>query len=95
MMIPSSILVPVGLIWYGWSAQKNLHWIMPNSGFGVFGCGIIIGMQCIQAYLVDAYSHYAASAVGSTVVLKGVVWLWLVLPSGTKIFDGLRPQEPN
>lgn len=24
-----ALIVPVGLIWYGWSARSNIHWIMP------------------------------------------------------------------
>jgi hypothetical protein len=69
-MIPGALLVPIGFLWYGWSVQAKLHWIMPNIGATIFGSGIIIGMQCITAYIIDAYSLYAASAVAATTVLR-------------------------
>jgi hypothetical protein len=71
-MIPGAILVPVGFFWYGWSIQAKLHWIMPNIGAMLFGSGIIISMQCMTSYIVDAYSIYAASAIAATTVLRAL-----------------------
>ncbi|PPR01247.1 hypothetical protein CVT24_006011 [Panaeolus cyanescens] len=43
MRIPAlflgALLIPVGLFWYGWSAQAKIHWIMPIIGSGIFGFG--------------------------------------------------------
>jgi hypothetical protein len=39
---------------------------MPNFGATLFSSGIIISMQCIISYIIDAYSVYAASAVAAT-----------------------------
>ncbi|KAJ4358612.1 uncharacterized protein N0V89_003196 [Didymosphaeria variabile] len=72
IMIPGSILVPVGLFWYGWSAQAKVHWIMPNIGAAVFCAGVIISFQCIQTYLVDSYTRYAASAIAAATVLRSL-----------------------
>jgi len=45
MRIPAlffgSFFVPVGLFWYGWSAQAKLHWIMPIIGSRIFGFGMM------------------------------------------------------
>ncbi|PFH49928.1 hypothetical protein AMATHDRAFT_146557 [Amanita thiersii Skay4041] len=64
MRIPAlffgSFFVPIGLFWYGWSAQAKLHWMMPIVGTGFFGFGILP----IQLYLVDAFV-YAASALAA------------------------------
>jgi hypothetical protein len=30
IMIPASLLVPIGLFMYGWSAQTAVHWIVPD-----------------------------------------------------------------
>ncbi|KAF2202184.1 putative MFS multidrug transporter [Delitschia confertaspora ATCC 74209] len=70
MMIPASLFVPVGLFWYGWSAQARVHWVMPNIGATIFSFGIIVGFQCIQTYLVDSYTRYAASAIAAATVLR-------------------------
>jgi MFS family permease len=72
MMIPASLLVPIGLFWYGWSAQAQVHWIVPNIGACIFCAGTIIGFQCIQTYLVDSYTRYAASAIAAATVLRSL-----------------------
>lgn len=72
IMVPASLLVPVGLFWYGWSAQAQVHWIMPDIGACLFCAGVIIGFQCIQTYLVDSYTRYAASAIAAATVLRSL-----------------------
>ncbi|KAK0119746.1 hypothetical protein ONS95_011181 [Cadophora gregata] len=72
LMIPGALLVPVGLFIYGWSADAHTHWIVPNMGASIFSAGTIIGFQCIQTYIVDAYTRYAASAVGAATVLRSL-----------------------
>ena len=72
LMVPASLLVPVGIFAYGWSAQVRTHWIVPNIGVTIFSVGTIISYQCITNYLVDAYPRYAASATGAVAVLRGL-----------------------
>jgi hypothetical protein len=43
---------------------------MPNIGAAIFGAGCIICFQCMQTYIVDSYTRYAASGVAATVVLR-------------------------
>lgn len=80
LMIPGALLVPIGVFWYGWSIHAHAHWVLPNLGATIFGSGIIIIMQCITSYLIDAYSVYAASAIAATTVLRGLAGfgLWPV-----------------
>lgn len=72
LMVPGALLVPIGLFWYGWTVQAHTHWILPNIGVAIFTGGLIIGFQCIQTYIVDAYTRYAASAVGAATVLRSL-----------------------
>lgn len=72
MMVPGSLLVPIGLLIYSWTAEYKTHWIFPNIGASIFAAGTIIGFQCIQGYIVDSYSRFAASAVGATTVLRSL-----------------------
>lgn len=72
LMLPGVILVPIGFFWYGWSIEAKAHWIMPNFGATLFSSGIIISMQCITSYIIDAYSIYAASAVAATTFLRAL-----------------------
>jgi hypothetical protein len=30
LLVPGGLMMPIGLLWYGWSAQQHLHWIMPD-----------------------------------------------------------------
>lgn len=89
IMIPASLLVPVGLFWYGWSAQAKVHWIMPNIGAAIFCAGTIVGFQCIQTYLVDSYTRYAASAIAAATVLRSLAGFGFPL-FATYMFDALH-----
>lgn len=72
LMLPGALCVPIGLFLYGWSAQYQTHWIVPNIGAAIFSAGIIIGFQCIQTYIVDSYTTYAASAISATACLRSL-----------------------
>ncbi|KAL8845957.1 MAG: hypothetical protein Q9221_008919 [Calogaya cf. arnoldii] len=72
IMVPGSVLVPIGLFIYAWTAQYNTHWIGPNIGAAIFAAGAIAGFQSVQTYLVDAYTRYAASAIAAATVLRSL-----------------------
>lgn len=63
-LIFGSLFVPVGLLWYGWSAQAEAHFMMPIIGTSIFGFGILTCFLPIQLYLVDTFT-YAASATAA------------------------------
>ncbi|KPM46426.1 putative transporter [Neonectria ditissima] len=71
-MFVGSILVPVGLLWYGWSVQGRVHWIMPNIGIVIFVAGTLVCLQGMQGYVIDSYSRYAASGLAAAVVLRSL-----------------------
>ncbi|KAK2751318.1 hypothetical protein FQN55_001053 [Onygenales sp. PD_40] len=68
----AAVLIPAGLFIYGWGAHYRTHWIVPNIGTCVLSAGIIVGFQCQQTYIVDAYSRYAASGLASATVLRSL-----------------------
>ncbi|KAI0890108.1 MFS general substrate transporter [Annulohypoxylon maeteangense] len=72
MMVPGAVLIPTGLLIYGWTAEYRTHWIGPNIGAVLFAAGAIICFQCLQGFLVDSYQRYAASAVGAATVLRSL-----------------------
>ena len=72
LMFPGSILMPIGLFWYGWSARSNVHWIVPNIGIFVFASGAIVCSQCMQTYIIDSYATFAASGLAAAVVLRSL-----------------------
>lgn len=72
LMVPGAVLVPTGLFIYAWTAERRTHWIGPNIGVAIFSCGAIAGFQCVQTYLVDAYTRFAASAIAAATVLRSL-----------------------
>nr|GAT59330.1 predicted protein [Mycena chlorophos] len=71
-LIIGSFFVPVGLFWFGWSAQARIHWIMPIIGTGIFGFGMMTTFLPIQLYLVDTFT-YAASALSAASVFRSLL----------------------
>ncbi|CRG87382.1 putative MFS-type transporter C409,08 [Talaromyces islandicus] len=63
-------IVPAGLIMFGWSAEKQTHWIVPLLGACIFGLGMLMSYVCIHTYLTDAFEQYAASALAAAVVTR-------------------------
>lgn len=72
MMVPASLLVPIGLLWFGWSAEYKAHWIIPDIGIALPLMGATIVFQCVSAYLLDTFPVYAASANGAVYILRGL-----------------------
>ncbi|KAJ4286523.1 hypothetical protein N0V90_013223 [Kalmusia sp. IMI 367209] len=66
----TTICVPAGLFIYGWTAQTHQHWIAPNIGALLFAIGNMMTFQCMQTYIVDTYTQFAASAMAAVSVLR-------------------------
>ncbi|WPH03971.1 putative transporter [Acrodontium crateriforme] len=62
LLIPGSLLVPIGLLWFGWSAASKIHWIMCDVGAALFGCGFILSTKALLSYNFDCYPKHTASA---------------------------------
>lgn len=72
LMLLGAILNPIGLLWYGWSAEAKVFWLMPNIGVFLYAAGSLLCYQCIQVYIVDAYTSYAASAFAASTLLRSL-----------------------
>ena len=70
VMVPCTFLTGVGLFWYGWSAQATVHWIMPNIGCALFIAGATVCTSSVNAYIVDTYGQYSASAIAAISILR-------------------------
>ncbi|KAF1809713.1 putative MFS multidrug transporter [Eremomyces bilateralis CBS 781.70] len=87
-LIPGAAFVPVGLFWYGWSIEKEIHWIMPIVGTGFVGVGMIAVMMTVSTYLVDAFTTHAASATAANTVFRSLGGAFLPL-AGPPMFKAL------
>ncbi|KAF2481736.1 major facilitator superfamily domain-containing protein [Neohortaea acidophila] len=72
MLIPCAVLLPIGLLWYGWSAQGRVFWLMPDIGAGILAAATITGYQGIQSYVIDSYTKYAASAIAAISFIRSI-----------------------
>lgn len=87
-LIPGSLVIPIGLFWYGWSAHARVHWILPIIGTMWIGLGVLATFMPIQTYLVDAYGMHAASAIAANTVLRSLAGAFLPL-AGPSMYEAL------
>lgn len=71
-MLIGSVIVPIGIFWYGWSAQAKIHWIMPDIGATLFVLGSFIYSQGLLAYQLDEFAEFSASANAATRILSNI-----------------------
>ncbi|KAE8354884.1 major facilitator superfamily domain-containing protein [Aspergillus coremiiformis] len=71
-MIASVLLIPIGLFWYGWSAEHRLSWALVDVGVAIFTIGCFTVGQGMLAYLLDEFTH-AASANAATRMLSNIL----------------------
>jgi MFS family permease len=65
-----ALFVPISFFWYGWSADKHTHWIVPIIGLIPFGFGLMGIIASIQTYYIDAGGQYAASALAGLAFMR-------------------------
>lgn len=87
-LILGSLLIAAGLIWYGWSAQYKVHWIVPIIGTSLCGVGITYFFLVVQAYLVEAYTLHAASALAANVLVRCIFGVTIPL-AGQPLYRSL------
>lgn len=82
-MLLGSILVPCGILAFGWSVEYKTHWVAPILFSVLVGYGYVSIAISAWSYLVDAFGIYAASATAGTVILRnaGAASLPLAGPS--------------
>ncbi|KAF3403422.1 Caffeine resistance protein 5 [Talaromyces pinophilus] len=72
-----AVALPVCLFWYGWTAGKSIHWMVPLVGSGCFTISIITLFMPVLSYLGMAYPQYAASVLAGNTLFRascGVVF---------------------
>jgi MFS family permease len=82
-------LVPIGIFWYGWSADQETHWIVPIIGTFFFGFGVLWVIMPTQLYLVDVFGpEAAASALAANVILRLLAGAFIPL-AGPSLYASL------
>jgi len=87
-MIYASPLIPLGFLWYGWSAEAKNHWIVPMLGTVVIGIGFLSTTMPAQVYCMDSFTLHAASALAAITFLRSLLGGLLPL-AGNDLYDRL------
>ncbi|KAJ5110252.1 hypothetical protein N7532_002897, partial [Penicillium argentinense] len=79
------VLIPIGELWFAWSAKPTIHWICPIMAGLPFGLGNGLTFIYATNYLAGSYTVYAASALaGNSIIRYGLAG---VLPlAGAKMY---------
>lgn len=65
-------LFAISEFWLGWSANPQVHWIVPALSGVPLGIGIDLTFLALNNYLTDAYGIYSASVMASSVIIRNV-----------------------
>lgn len=83
-----AFVIPISFFWYGWTADKHVHWIVPIIGMFPFGVGMLGVYMPIQTYIIDCYPAHAASANATLTATRSLLGALLPL-AGPKMFQSL------
>lgn len=75
-LLPScleSTMLPIGLFWFGWSAQGHAHWTVPVLAVGSCTVGIFSIYLAVFNYLADTYHRYASSALAAQSMCRNLL----------------------
>ncbi|TVY90092.1 MFS transporter [Lachnellula willkommii] len=92
MRLPACIFfacfIPISFFWYGWAADKAVHWIVPILGLIPFGFGMMGIFIPIQTYIIDSFPSFAASGVAALTVSRSLFGAFLPL-AGPPMYSAL------
>jgi len=74
--------VTAGMLVFAWTSFPSIHWVFPTLGLAMVGFGTTAVVVSIANYLIDAYSKYAASALGAVGLIENTAIAFLPLASG-------------
>lgn len=68
-----SILMPIGLFWFGWTSYSSVPWIVPTLGLGCATMGIFSIYLATFNYLADTYHRYSSSAIAAQSFCRNIL----------------------
>ncbi|OHW97282.1 cycloheximide resistance protein [Colletotrichum incanum] len=81
-LVAGAVFVPIGLFWYGWTAEYRTHWIVPIIGTAFMGIGIVI------AYVTLRISSMHTPFIPPLAIFRCLFGALLPL-AGSAMFDAL------
>ncbi|TDL17903.1 MFS polyamine transporter [Rickenella mellea] len=71
-MVLGTVLLPVGLLLTGWTAEHAAPWILLDIGIAFVGAGMVLNLQGTQTYVLDIFTLYSASALAAVTCLRSL-----------------------
>ncbi|KIJ29895.1 hypothetical protein M422DRAFT_235088 [Sphaerobolus stellatus SS14] len=68
-----AIALPVGMFWFAWTSRPTIPAILSILSGIPFGLGTILIMTTLNAYIMDTYSVYCASALAAIVFVRSIL----------------------
>ncbi|KAI9933682.1 hypothetical protein MW887_008155 [Aspergillus wentii] len=81
-------LIPIGELWFSWTARASIHWICPILAGVSFGLGNGLVFIYVTNYLAGSYGMYAASALAGNSLVRYVMGGVLPL-AGSKMYHAM------
>lgn len=79
LVLIGSILFPMSVLMYGWSAELQLHVSVLLLSVALMGAFLMLSFVPLMAYVVDAFSIYSASSVTALIVTRCLMGTFLPL----------------
>lgn len=67
-----SWFLPLGLLWFGWTALPPTPWAWSIAAGVPFGFGLVMLFLGITGYLTDCYAEYSTSALAANTLLRSL-----------------------
>ncbi|KAJ5770246.1 uncharacterized protein N7511_002297 [Penicillium nucicola] len=72
-MMIASVLLPIGLFWFGWTSDPSISWV-PQVIAGVpIGMGILVIFMQGLNYIIDVYMMFANSAIAANTLVRSTL----------------------
>ncbi|RSM11275.1 hypothetical protein CDV31_006827 [Fusarium ambrosium] len=86
--VPVGLFFCAGMFVYGWTTEKQVHWIVPMLAVAVLSFGLMGATMSLQNYQIDSYPAYASSGSAAITLFRSLVGGLLPL-SGLRMYDSL------
>ncbi|PYH45629.1 MFS transporter [Aspergillus saccharolyticus JOP 1030-1] len=69
-MMIASVLLPIGLFWFGWSSHPSTSWVAQVFAGIPIGMGILVIFMQGLNYIIDVYLMFANSAIAANTLIR-------------------------
>lgn len=72
VVLSPSLLVPLGIVLYGWAAVYRLHWAVVDLGAFLASFAMQMAGMPVQAYLIDTYPDHTSSVMAANQLFRSL-----------------------